>query len=95
MNQFFVPYTGDKPAAVEINGHRLVILATERGELEEHLDLVGGETVHLVEDSEFETEEQIIRDISLSANAAVVISPPEVELPRLLEGLKESLPWWQ
>ena len=37
MNNYFVPYTGKKPASVCINGHRLVILAVDKELLEDDL----------------------------------------------------------
>lgn len=43
MASIFVPYNGSRPAVVDINGHRLVILAREPEELEESLELVGAD----------------------------------------------------
>jgi hypothetical protein len=79
MNNFFVPYTGKKPALVNINGHRLVILAEEKDMLEEELELLGADRVK----------------IARQVDGGVVIAPSGIGLRDVLKNLESELPWFQ
>jgi hypothetical protein len=96
MNEhhIFVPYTDNKPATVEINGHKLVILAWEKDQLEECLDLVGGESVHSVDDESFYSTDELVKGISLATSARVILPPQEMELSDFVLSLKQNLPWY-
>lgn len=96
MDNFFVPYTGKKPASVCINGHRLVILTHERDILEEDLDLLGADHIKKVKLSSSEVEQQrFLGRIARQVDGGVVIAPAGVELRDILRNLEDELPWVQ
>lgn len=96
MDNFFVPYTGKKPASVCINGHRLVILAPEKDMLEEELELLGADRIKKVKlgSSDLEQEE-FLGKIARQVDGGVVIAPSGVELKDVLRNLETELPWLQ
>lgn len=96
MDNFFVPYTGKKPASVCINGHRLVILAHDRDMLEEDLDLLGADHIKKLKLSSSEDEQQkALGKIARQVDGGVVIAPSGVELKDVLRNLEHELPWVQ
>lgn len=96
MNNFFVPYTGKKPALVNINGHRLVILAEEKDTLEEDLELLGADRVKAVKVAGSESaQEQLLGKIARQVDGGVVIAPSGIGLRDVLKNLETELPWFQ
>ena len=96
MNNFFVPYTGKKPALVNINGHRLVILAEEKDTLEEDLELLGADRVKTVKVAGSNSDqEQLLGKIARQVDGGVVIAPSGVGLRDILKNLETELPWFQ
>ena len=96
MTKFFVPFLGDKPAAVSINGHRLIILSRERTALEEELEIVGADTLRtLVTGNSREDESRFLNKLSRTSKAGVVIAPGDLELKDVIRNLEVQLPWLQ
>lgn len=96
MDNFFVPYTGKRPAAVCINGHRLVIMAHDKDMLEEDLELLGADSIKKVRLSSSEDEQQqFLGKIARQVDGGVVIAPSGVELKDILKNLEDELPWVQ
>jgi hypothetical protein len=94
-DEFYIPYAGRHPAIVDINGHRLVILAREREQLEEYLDLVGGDQVFAVNEESFDSTDALFEGLANEAHAQIVVTPEEIEIPQVLEQLRHALPWSQ
>lgn len=94
MSIYYIPYQGKRPAAVEINGHRLVILSKDKASLQDDLNLLGADTVKKVK-SEMEVEDNIplIDRISKNAKAGVVFAPDETKITEIIKNLAEQLPW--
>jgi hypothetical protein len=96
MENFFVPYTGKKPALVCINGHRLVILTHEKDTLEEDLDLLGADRVKKVKVAENEDDqERFLGKIARQVDGGVVIAPAGIGLRDIIKNLESELPWVQ
>ena len=95
MSALFIPYLGNRPATIDVNGHRIVILAEERAQLEECLEAVGAERVFEVDPETFRTTEEAVNGIAEATHARVITAPPDVNLLQLLDGLKYALPWVQ
>ena len=96
MESFFVPYTGKKPAAVCINGHRLVILSHEKDTLEEDLDLLGADRVKSVRLGQSEQDqEEFLGKIARQVDGGVVIAPSGIGLRDVIKNLETELPWLQ
>lgn len=94
MSVYYVPYSGRKPTAVEINGHRLVILTSNKKILLEHMDSIGADSLKRVKTlTEPEKDLKLIDRISKSAKAGIVFAPDEAPLSEVLKELEQQLPW--
>ena len=85
----YVPYTGDKPAMVSINGHNLVIAAEESQTLLRDLQTVGGDSVRKINDQNMDA----LTSLAASVRGGIVIAPKEISLPTMIKNLEAQLPW--
>lgn len=93
MAQYFVPYTGKKPAAMSINGHRLVIVSKNREVLENNLELLGADRVQKIRSKQGVDEDVVFDRVAKSVNGGVVIAPSDVDFAEVLRNLESQLPW--
>ncbi len=92
MSTFFIPYSGDTPAAVEINGHRLLILASEPGDVEPDLIELGGTEVRTLEIEKGHENEAFLH-LAEEIKGGVVLTPPGIPVSILIDSLERELPW--
>ena len=96
MATYFVPYSGNKPAAMSINGHKLTIVSRDREALEGHLELFGADRVKRVPSRQSKAAQELVFDeVAKSIGGGVVIAPPNVEVKDVLKNLENQLPWLQ
>ena len=96
MANYFVPYSGNKPAAVLINGHRLVILSRDQDLMRSSLDMFGADRLRKVDGGSTEQEETAaFSKIAENASAGVVVAPREIEVTEIIKNLESQLPWLQ
>jgi hypothetical protein len=96
MGLFFVPYSGDKPVALNINGHRLVILSREKDSLEDGLGTIGAEKVKVMHSGNSQQEEAyFLTRLARTTNAGLVVTPGDVALGEVIKNLHMQLPWLQ
>jgi hypothetical protein len=96
MDNFFVPYTGKKPASVIINGHRLVILSHDKAILEDDLELLGADRIKEISSGASDVDhEKLLGKIAKQVDGGVVLAPSGVDLRDVLDNLKSELPWVQ
>lgn len=94
MNKLFFPISHGKPAAVIVNGHRLVILARDPEELKDSLQELGADSVQEIKVGlTKEDEQKVLSRLARKADAGVVITPGNVGLDAVLENLHAQLPW--
>ncbi len=94
MSVYYVPYSGRKPTAVEINGHRLVIISSSKKVLQDNMDSLGADSVKRVKSiPEPEKDLKLIDRISRTAKAGIVFAPEEAPLSEVLKELEQQLPW--
>lgn len=53
MNKIYIPYYGEHPAAVDINGHPVLIVSADPSTMAESLDLMGGDYLCEVDAEEY------------------------------------------
>jgi hypothetical protein len=96
MATLFVPFSGEEPAALDINGHRLLILSKSGEVFDESLNLFGADSVRELElgDTE-EAQANLLQSISQVTHAGVVIAPSEISVEDLIRSLEGQLPWIQ
>jgi hypothetical protein len=96
MSNYFVPYAGSRPAATNINGHKLLILSQEASVFDENLEAIGADHVKQVRVGESkEEEERVLTKIAKSVQAGLVIAPSEVGVVDVIRNLETQLPWIQ
>lgn len=94
MSIYYIPYHGKKPAAVVVNGHRLVIMSQDKECLQDELAILGADKVKKIK-SEMDVEENLplIDRISKNAKAGIVFAPREAKITEVIKNLEEQLPW--
>ena len=95
METFFVPYSGDRPAAVEINGHRVLILSPDIDNMSEEIQMVGGDRIREIAVPEHDEGSTpfVLEDLAHDIKGGIVLSPPGVSLTAMIESLEDELPW--
>jgi hypothetical protein len=94
MTTIFVPYIGDKPASLDINGHKLVILSREKEELEESLDLIGADHLQVFEGGDSpEEQEALMQHLARHIEGGIVLAPADVDVEEVIKNLESQLPW--
>ena len=94
MTTYFVPYSNNLPAAIDIKGHKLILVSTEHDDMQADLEFIGGDTVreiNLKDDLQEQTEE--LAKLAESVNGGVVLTPPGVSVSSLIRSLENELPW--
>ena len=87
----FVPYVDESPAAIEINGHRLLIV---RADVES--DVTDFEFVGATEIREYSLDDddtELLASLASQVDSGVVIAPPEMPLSAVIADLQSGLPW--
>ena len=94
MKQLFVPYTGKRPSALLINGHRLAILCDEAAMLQQDLGLLGADSLKRIKVNGNQIEvEKALGKIAQEIDGGIVIAPADVELTDVIKNLESELPW--
>ena len=94
MARFFVPFINDEPAAIEVNGHKLLIVTSESEDMIADLDLLGGGEIREMTLAEDDSEgSKLMADLAADINGGVVLAPPGVRPRNMIEDLAEELPW--
>ena len=98
MKSFYVPYKGKRPAYLDINGHRVVILSSDQEAFESApvQEFVKSDSVKAVAGGESERERQrALVKIAKSSKSGVIVAPDDMDIGELIKDLKEQLPWVQ
>lgn len=92
MGRFFVPYSGNIPAAIEIKGHRLLVVAASENDLAHNEQILGSDTIrefYLLENEEAETLAGLAKEVQ----GGIVLAPPGMSLTSMIVNLEHDLPW--
>jgi hypothetical protein len=96
MAKYFAPYVGKEPAALSINGHKLLIVARDRSCLEDALEIIGGDRVKGFQAGRSrESRDDLFERLAKKINGGVVIAPPHTEVSDIIRNLEIELPWLQ
>jgi hypothetical protein len=96
MAEIYIPYSGKKPAALEINGHKVIILSTNKEIFESDLEIIGADNVRPLKSADTPYgQEKALTALAKKTNAGVVLSPLGMELDELIKNLEHELPWVQ
>ena len=92
MSKYFVPFIENHPAAVEVNGHRLLLVSTSAEEINEGLTEIGGKEVREL-DLKPSEEETVLAGLAQSIRGGIVLTPPGIQVRTMLKSLEAQLPW--
>jgi hypothetical protein len=96
MNKFYIPFHGKKPAKLEINGHRLMLLSRDPELLEDALESVGADAVKEVKVGDGEKAEvEFFTKLSEKNQAGVLVVSSDLTFSDLQFSLHQNLPWVQ
>ncbi|MCB0334079.1 MAG: hypothetical protein KDD55_11305 [Bdellovibrionales bacterium] len=96
MNKYFIACEDGRPAAMLINGHRLVIISSDPGDLEDHMERIGGTILAELGDLDVPDEEDPrLLELASSVDAGVVVAPDDLDVSELIRNLEDELPWIQ
>lgn len=94
MQKVYVPYKDDVPAAVYINGHRVLIVCSESKDIVADLPLPSDTEIREMEIAEDDaTQSQVLADLAAGINGGVVVTPPGISAKDLIANLEQELPW--
>lgn len=94
MDKFFVPYSDGAPLALNIKGHKVLIVTTDSEDMVEDLDALGGNEVLEIELPDGEVDySQVLADLAARINGGVVLAPPGVTPTAMIHDLEAELPW--
>ncbi len=94
MTKYFVPYSKDIPAAINIKGHTLLLVATAADEIVADLSKLGGDRVQemILKDSPDE-QTAALAALAESIKGGVVLTPPGISVSTMISSLENELPW--
>ena len=96
MGYLFVPYNGESPAPVWINGHKLLILSLDGEDLSRCLKLIGADSVKRIKAGSTPEEQTLkLAKLAKKVDGGILIAPNELEVTDLLKNLEQQLPWVQ
>lgn len=94
MKEYFIPYSGNAPAYVFINGHKLIILSGDSSVIGDGLPVLGADRVRKVYSGETKEEENaFLNGLASKISAGVVVAPNDVEMEDIIQNLETELPW--
>lgn len=94
MSKLFVPYLNNAPAAVEIKGHRLLIVTTDSDDMVADLRSLGGNAIREIQLRDTTSDESaFLADLAACINGGVVLTPPGVRPSAMVKNLELRLPW--
>ena len=89
--KFFVPYQADGPAAIDIKGHKLLILSYSEEDMVRELEILGGDEIREV--TYIHDENELLADLAAEINGGVVLTPPGTSVATMIKSLESELPW--
>lgn len=96
MANYFVPYSGRKPAALQINGHRVLLFSRSKETFSDELGLLGADRIKRVRATVPSAEKDIaLEKLSQTAEAGLVLVPPHAPIAEIIRNLESELPWVQ
>lgn len=94
MANLFIPYSAGRPASLTINGHRLLIISSDKNDLEQHLPMFGGDSLREMEDWGSRAEQEAtLEELAGEVGGGVVVAPEELDLLEVIRNLESELPW--
>lgn len=96
MTCFYAPYNGKKPAALSINGHKIIVLAEDQASVSSALDVFGADSVKKLKVGETAREQRVLFEkLAKSVDGGVVIAPQNSNVLDMIRDLESELPWLQ
>lgn len=96
MRRIYVPYSGEVPACLLINGHKLLLLSGDAEIGEDTLEALGADHLEIIRGGDTPPEtEKVLSALAEKVRAGVVLIPGEISYDDLIRNLENQLPWVQ
>ena len=91
MEKYYIPFTNGTPAAIEVKGHRVLLLTSSADDLMGETDVFGAcEIREVVSHGECD---DLLADLAAAISGGVILAPEGTRPSTIIENLWESLPW--
>ncbi len=87
----FIPFKRENPVAINVKGHRVLIVASKPEDLVEYEILLGGEEIRELQYQD--SAQGALEQLAQMVNGGVVLAPPGVGLSAMISSLENELPW--
>jgi hypothetical protein len=91
MGKYFVPYEQNRPVAIEVKGHRLLVVASSPDSLLKGENLFIGDEIREIRAAS--NKDDVLASLAASINGGIVVAPPGMSMSLMLMSLEEQLPW--
>jgi len=91
MQKVFIPFKCESPIAIDVKGHRVLIVASKPEDLVEFEHLLGGEEIRELQYKE--SAQGALQYLAKLVNGGVVLAPPGVGISAMISSLEHELPW--
>jgi len=96
MGTLYMPYSGEQPSSLYINGHKVLFLSTDQRSFEAYRELLALDMIRpLYTPETVDDLEAVINALARKNGASVVITPPSVPMSEVVRSLEKELPWLQ
>lgn len=92
MERIYIPYKKNKPAIVEVNGHELLVVASDKDALRSS-QLIDSDSFKEVDAEGPYEVEFLFSSLEPDFKAGVVFAPDDVETDEFITILSGQLPW--
>jgi hypothetical protein len=94
MTTLYMPYQNNRPLAINVNGHNLLIVTADEDTLlmSEVMDVDYALPIEGVIEEEGRLDQRLV-EIAESENAGIVVAPVAIPLEDIIRNLELELPW--
>jgi hypothetical protein len=96
MTTLYMPYQNNRPLAITVNGHNLLIVTADEDLLltSEIMDVEYALPIEGVLEEEGKLDERLV-EIAENENAGIVVAPTAIPIEDVIKNLELELPWLQ
>ena len=95
MEKVYLPYNGTQIATFIVNGHQLLFATHDPDVMTDYMREFGADSVQAVEGDQYQSEEELVKELQNAVGAQVVMAGDGAELDDVMTLLRAQLPWKQ
>lgn len=94
MRSYYVPYSGQSPAPIYVNGHKLIILYSDRPSTDLDLKQIGADHLEAFQVGGSAEEQNLaMANFAHKISAGIILASEDIKLDDVINNLKVKLPW--